>query len=234
MDYHLPYGVTDYTVRPIPAACTERAFVHISYGEKSFQDSYCRYGANIAPVRLEKTIQYLIKRNATGFLAYPEGDHDDINKAIVAGLSSGNYSSADDVLQAYAKRHFGTDIEGWNELLHMMGDFESINPRKCRSLFDKLSYGASDTWRLDQISERLNMAECHQEVLTESEWTPRRELAAKSFIDAKERLYRQVWRLGLQRHTFRFSSGMPDWYDEYITRQDSQNRAVYSDDLPEA
>ncbi|MFH1475898.1 MAG: hypothetical protein ABIH24_00175 [Verrucomicrobiota bacterium] len=216
MAFHLPYGITDYQVRPIPRNCAEKAFVHIAYGEQSNRDAYCHYGANIAPVRLEKTVRYLVSRGAAGFLAYSEGDHDDINKAILAGLSSKQYSSADEVLHAYAKRYFGANPAGWSELLHYLGDFETIETVKCRRLFDKLSRGATNLWRFQQVEERLKMAEAHQAVLAETDWTPKRLAAAKAFIAAKARLYRNVWRLGLQRHAFRFETYMPDWYDSYI------------------
>ncbi len=232
--FHLPYGVTDYAVRPLPEKCAEKAFVHISYGEKSNRDAYCHYGANIAPVRLEKTVRYLASRGAAGFLAYSEGDHDDINKAILAGLSSGQYSSADDVLQAYAERYFGTDPKGWSELLHLMGDFETIDVVKCRGILDKLSRGAKNTWRLRQVEERLNMAEVHRVVLAETDWTPDRLSAAEAYIAAKERLYRDVWRLGLQRHSFRFESGMPDWYESYCKLKGEQKINSITDVIKEA
>ncbi|MBU0715853.1 MAG: hypothetical protein KJ964_10905 [Verrucomicrobia bacterium] len=216
MSFHLPYGVTDYQVCPIPRNCAEKAFVHIAYGEKSGHDAYCHFGANIAPVRLEKTVKYLVSRGAAGFLAYSEGDHDDINKAILAGLASKQYSSADEVLHAYAKRYFGTNPAGWSELLHYLGDFETIETVKCRRLFDKLSRGVINSWRFQQIEERLKMAEAHRAVLAETDWTQKRLAAARAFIASKERLYRNVWRLGLQRHAFRFETYMPDWYDSFI------------------
>lgn len=224
LSFHLLYGVTDYEVRLIPDQCREKAFVHIAYGEKSSADSYCHFGANIAPVRLEKTVKYLVSREAAGFLAYSEGDHDDINKAIVAGLSSGRFRSASEVLETYADRHFGSDPAGWSEFLHLMGDFETIDVSKCRLLFDRLAQGGG--WRLQQLAERLNMAEAHQAVVAEDTWTPTRFTAAEAFLAAKERLYRDVWRLGLQRHSFRFEDALPKWYDEYAklkggTRADS-------------
>ena len=216
MAFHLPYGVTDYALRPIPKNCAEKAFVHISYGEKSNRDSYSHFGANIAPVRLEKTVKYLVERKAAGFLAYSEGDHDDVNKAILGGLSSGQYATADEALKAYAQRHFGTSPAGWSELLHRMGDFDSIETAKCRELFDRLAKGSAKSWRFQQVEERLKMAEAQREALAEKDWTPKRIAAAKAFVAAKERLYRNVWRLGLQRHIFRFESRMPDWYDEFV------------------
>lgn len=212
--YHLPYGVTDYTVRPIPVGCAEKAFVHIAYGERSNRDSYSHYGSNLAPRRLEKTIRFLASRGARGFLAYSEGDHDDVNKALVAGLGSGRHPSADAVLRAYAERYFGTDGAGWSELLHAMGDFESMDVSHCRPLFDRLAKGARDSWRLRQIEGRLKLAEAHQTVLSTNEWDRRRLAAAEEFLSVKEHLYREVWRLGLQRHIFRFESNLPSWHAE--------------------
>lgn len=234
LSFHLPYGVTDYAVRPLPKNCAEKAFVHIAYGERSNWDAYVHYGANIAPVRIEKTVRYLVSREAAGFLAYSEGDHDDINKAILAGLSSGQYPSADEVLQAYAKRYFGTSPRGWSELLHYMGDFETIDIVKCRPVLDKLSRNAKNTWRLQQVKERLNLAEAHQAVLAETDWTSKRILAAKAYIAAKERLYRNVWRLGLQRHGFRFEFNMPSWYKDYIKLKGGQKVDYITDIISEA
>ena len=232
--FHLPYGVTDYELRPLPKHCAEKAFVHIAYGEKSNRDAYCHYGANIAPLRLEKTVEYLASRGAAGYLAYSEGDHDDINKAILAGLSSGQYATADEVLHAYAERYFGGNPDGWSKLLHLMGNFETINVVTCRALLDKLSPGAGNSWRLQQIVERLNLAEAHQTVRAETDWTPKRLAAAGEFLAAKERLYRNVWRLGLQRHSFRFESNMPDWYKNYIILKGGQKVTSITDVIDEA
>lgn len=234
MAYHLPYGVTDYTARPVPTGCAEKAFVHIAYGERSNRDSYCHYGANLAPVRLERTIRFLASRGARGFLAYSEGDHDDVNKAVVAGLGSGQYPSADAVLRAYAERHFGTDAAGWSDLLHAMGDFESLNVSRCRPLFDRLANGARDGWRLRQIEGRLKLAEAHQAVLSGTAWDRRRLDAAAEFLAVKEQLYRQVWRLGLQRHAFRFESNLPGWHAELPTRKGVHEARSHLDALTEA
>ena len=59
-------------------------------------------------------------------------------------------------------------------------------------------------------------AEAQRAASAEKKWTPKRIAAAKAFVAAKESLYRKVWRLGLQRHIFRFESRMPDWYDEFV------------------
>jgi hypothetical protein len=232
--YHLPYGVTDYTVRPVPAGCAEKAFVHIAYGERSNRDSYCHYGVNLAPARLEKTIRFLAARGARGFMAYSEGDHDDVNKALVAGLGSGLYPSADAVLRAYADRYFGTDAAGWSELLHAMGDFESLDVSRCRSLFDSLTAGARPGWRLSQIEGRLKLAAAHQSVLAENEWNPRRMAAAAEFLAVKEHLYRQVWRLGLQRHAFRFETNLPGWHAAMTAQTGARAPGSHLEAHPEA
>jgi hypothetical protein len=213
--FHIPYEHTAYRIAPIPVGCVERAFLHIGYGNLSGNDRYCHYGANIAPRRLEATIAWLARRGADGFLAYSEGDHDDVNKAIAGALASGACDTADEVLMRYAQRYFGNDPEGWARLLPELSDFDSIDPERCRRDFDRLSGGARDSWRLRQIGERLAMAEADRAVRAESTWTPSRLAAAREFVLAKERLYRDVWHLGIQRHIFGFHFMMPPWYEEY-------------------
>ncbi len=138
------------------------------------------------------------------------------------------------MLHAYADRYFGGNPDGWSELLHSMGDFETINVVTCRTLLDKLSPGARNSWRLQQVVERLNLAEAHQAVRAETNWTPKRLAAAGEFLAAKERLYRNVWRLGLQRHSFRFESNMPDWYDGYISLKGGKKVTSITDVIDEA
>ncbi len=234
MCYHLPYGVTDYAARPIPSGCSEKAFVHIAYGEESNRDSYCHFGANLAPRRLEKTIRYLMSRGAEGFLAYSEGDHDDVNKALVAGLGSGQYATAEAVLRAYAARYFGTNPAGWSELLHAMGHFDTVDTAACRPLFDALAKGARESWRLRQIEGRLKLAEAHQGVTARTVWDAERRALAGEFLSVKEDLYRNVWRLGLQRHSFRFENNLPPWYAEFAELERLQKIESHVDQHPEA
>ncbi|MBL4700484.1 MAG: hypothetical protein JKX85_04425 [Phycisphaeraceae bacterium] len=236
--FFLDGGATKYAVRPIPKNCKEDAFVHIAYSEHS--DIYTHYGANIAPDRIEKTIENLFSRKAAGVMAYSEGDHDDINKAIAGGLASGQFASADEVLQEYAARYFGTNPKRWSELIYLLGDFNTIDIDKCKPLFKNLSKDSKKSWRLQQIEERINMAKAHQSVMAEVSdaplmdavyamdqkksnngvmnirWTPRQKVAAEEFVAAKERLYREVYRLGVVRHIFRFGASMPCWYESFI------------------
>ncbi len=216
MAFHLPYGTTEYKLRPIPKGCNEKAFVHISYGEVSNRDAYGHYGPLIAPKRLEKTCKFLFDRKANGFLAYSEGDYDEINKALLGGLSSGMFKTADDVLMEYARRHFKADPSLWCELLYSLGDAFNIDTAKAQKIFDRLEAGSIPSWRLEQIRERINMAAADAAVRSISSWNTERIAAAKAFWDAKERLYRYVWRLGLMRHIFRFEYFAPDWQDGYL------------------
>lgn len=216
MAFHLPYGVTEYKLRQIPVGCEEKAFVHISYGQTSNRDAYGHYGPLIAPKRIEKTVNYLFERKAGGFLAYSEGDCDEINKALVGGLSSGQFQTAEEVLKAYAEKHFNGDVSGWCELLYSLGDFFSIDVAKSQKLFNRLEAQSVPSWRLEQIRERINMAVADFAVRSKSEWNSERIAAAKAFWDAKERLYRHVWRLGLMRHIFRYEHFAPDWQSGYL------------------
>ncbi|HUT56608.1 MAG TPA: hypothetical protein VNA25_01905 [Phycisphaerae bacterium] len=217
--FYLRYGEARYQVRPVPQGCKERGFVHIGYGETRGLDTYTHYGPNIAPGRLEATYRFLAERGADGFLAYSEGDHDDVNKAILGGLSSGQFATADEVLREYARRHFGGDEAGWCELLREMGDLGKMDVGRARALMDRLSPAARQSWRLQALEEKIRMAEADQAARSASRWDPKRIKAAEAFLAAKERSYRGVWRVGLQRHIFRFDTPgyMPDWYEGYLS-----------------
>jgi len=231
--FHLPYGRDAYDLRPIPKGSSERAFVHISYGEASGQDAYGHYGPPIAPRRLERTVAFLRSRRAAGYLAYSEGVYDEINKAVLAGLSSGRFASADDVLRAYAERHLGGDAAGWAEFMAALGDFFTIDIAKARRLYDRLASSARPSWRLAQLAERLNLAEADAAVRARTEWDADRLAAARAFLDAKERLYRPIWGLGLGRHIFQFEGKMPPWYSEYLTVCRPLARRAQADFHPE-
>jgi hypothetical protein len=213
--FHLPYGTTEYKLRPIPQGCSERAFVHIGYGENDACDQYGHYGPSIAPRRIEKTVNFLFSRNAKGFIAYSEGDSDEINKAVLGGLTSGTFSNADEVLKAYADRYLGGDAAGWAAWLGEMGEFYAIDASHARKGFDRLKKSARPSWRLGQLEDRLILAEMNAAVALRKTWDKERLESAKKFIDVKEHLFRQVWRLGLLRHIFQFDFRVPEWYQEY-------------------
>jgi hypothetical protein len=219
--YHLPYGRTAFDPLPKPEGCVDRAFIHASYGESHNRDAYGHYGPAIAPKRLTETVAFLRQKGSDGFLAYTEGDCDEINKAILGGVSSGQYACAREVLQAYADRHFGADAKDWALLMESLGDYPSIDSKDVVERFDALKKNARSSWRLDALRCRIQLAQADRLVQDAGDdWDDNRIAAAKRYIAVKEELYRRVWRLGLQRHIFRFDNPLffPSWYPEYLSR----------------
>ncbi len=223
---HILYGESAYKVRPLPAGMAERAFVHIGYGDKPGVDTYGHYGPTVAAHRLEATYRHLVQRGADGFLAYSEDVFDDVNKAIMGGLASGQLPTADAVLRAYADRHFGGDVPGWAAWLADLGDIEHLDPAPAREAFAKLSAASRPSERLAAFDLKLQMREADVAVRAETDWTPSRLRAADAFFAAKEQLWRGIWRRGLCRHIFRFDWKVPDWYPGYA--QATQAARIHS------
>ena len=72
-------------------------------------------------------------QGVTAVTAYSEGVFDDVNKAILAGLASGQYQTADEVLEAYARRYFGVDPDTarlWAAWLKPWGKPFDVNTEK--------------------------------------------------------------------------------------------------------
>ena len=218
---HILYGESQYKLRPLPQGSTERAFTHIGYGDKGAIDVYGHYGPTVAPTRLQATYEFLVARGASGFLAYSEGVFDEANKAIMAGLASGQFDTASDVLKAYADRYLGGDTDGWAQWLTAMGEVETVSPREARNEFDRLAVAARPSERLAMWEGKLQMREADVAVRSRSVWDEERRQAAEAFWTAKQHLWRGLWRRGLCRHIFRFDWRVPDWYAEYaeLTRR---------------
>lgn len=215
MVFQAPLGaVTDAAwIQAAPHCASIRAFVHTPNGERQNHDIYGHFGPNIAPARMEQTVAALRARGGDGVTAYSEGDMDEINRAIVAGLASDRFQTADDVLKAYADRHLGGDVAGWSAWLRAMGDVETADAAAARREFNRLKPGARDTWRLRALEGKVLMLEADRRARAASPGGKAAALARRDFMQAKAVLWREAWKMGLGREIFKFDVpwGLPEW-----------------------
>lgn len=215
MALHIPYDQTTVADVPLPEGCKRNAFVHIGYGDKAQpRDIYGGMGPVSAPQRLSQTVQSLRSKSVDSITAYSEGIYDDVNKAILAGLWSNQFASQDALLAAYASRYFGADepaAREWAAFLTRWGKGYERDPAAERETFSKLS-GDPEDWRRCQWSIKIDLFDAHKAIGNGTAWTPARLADAERFWAARERLFRQVYGLGPQRHIFTDSFiGLP-WY----------------------
>jgi hypothetical protein len=173
-----------------------------------------------APERLPETIRNLQAAGAKGFDAYSEGLCDDVNKTLLAGISSGQFSDAASVFAAYSERYFGADSsqqQGWAEWFDMWGRPFGVDITKARRQFDVLAKEANQGWRLAQWEAKLRIFEAHFEVMKHVRWDEVRRTTAERFVMERDRLYREVWGLGLVRHALNPRYFQPQWYSEFTS-----------------
>ena len=217
---HIPYGCVDVSDVPLPKGCERWAFVHIGYAERATpRDVYGHLGPVVAADRLERTVAALARHGCTGVMAYSEGIYDDVNKALLAGLGSGRYQSADDVLEAYAARYFGADpatARRWAAWLRAWGKPFQRNPDEAaKALEALLATGPKRSWRLAQWEAKTRLMALNAKVGKGPKWTPERLAAADAFWAEKERLDRQVYGLGPLRHVLNRRYCPLPWYREW-------------------
>ena len=216
---HIPYDKTTVADVRLPDGCARNAFVHIGYGELSKpRDIYGHLGPVCAPHRIRQTVAELKSRSVGSVVAYSEGVFDDVNKALLAGLWSDRYPDAEALLSAYARRYFEADAlpaAAWAAFLTRWGLPYDRDPAAERQQFAKLSGRPAD-WRRRQWELKIELFAEHQAVAPESPWTPQRLAHAEAFWAVRERLQREVYGLGPQRHIFadRFI-GLP-WYESWL------------------
>ena len=200
MTMHIEYNQTRPKDVPVPEGCRKLAFVHIGYGERSGYATYGKMGPVFGPKRIPVTIAELKKLGFSGFQAYSEGLFDDVNKMVLAGLASGWHPTPDAALRAYAGRYLGAkeaDAARWVSLLKQCVD--PVNPTELREELDSLGRNEATNWRIKQWRSRLDLVEYE------------RAKNAERFLDAQDKLYRDVYGLGKVEHVLNPAVGRPDW-----------------------
>jgi hypothetical protein len=212
MALHIPYGKDTVADVPLPNGCARQAFVHIGYADEAQpKDVYAHLGPVIAAERLERTAAALEEQGCTGWMAYSEGVYDDVNKALLAGLSTQRFADASGVLRAYAAKYLDARAgmpEAWASWLHQWGRPYAVDTLAAGKDFTKLAPAVdSANWRLEHWRLKLELMTLNTAVTSESEWTDARLAAADAFWATRERLVRDVYKLGPQRHVLanRFS-----------------------------
>jgi len=214
---HLPYGATRVADVPLPKGCARGAFVHISYAEQAApRDMYGHLGPLVAAERLEKTVADLKAQGVTAVMAYSEGVFDDLNKAVLAGLTSGQYRTADEVLQAYTRRYFGADANmarPWAAWLKAWGKPFDVDTRQSADTLEKLlKNNPKESWRLRQWELKQQLFAIHRQIGPGTQWTAERLAAVERFWAVQEQIQRGLWGLGPQRHVFARQYTPLPWY----------------------
>jgi hypothetical protein len=221
MYLHLPYDATKVAAVTLPKGCRRGAFVHIGYSDEKARsrDIYGHLGPVIAPERIQKTVEDLKAQGVVAVNAYSEGVLDDVNKALLAGLASGEYRNADEVLAAYARRYFGADAETasqWAAWLKAWGHPYDVDLEKSavalEGLLKKTSRGG---WRLRQWELKQQLFTANKAVGTGDKWTPERLAAVERFWSVQEQIHRGLWGLPPERHIFGRSFTPVSWYPSW-------------------
>lgn len=232
MYLHLPYGTTKTKADvQLPKGCQRGAFVHVGYGEEAGdaakpRDRYGHLGPVIAAERLQQTVINLKAQGVTGTLAYSDGVFADVNQAIFAGLASGQYRTADEVLEAYTRRYFGVDADTaklWAAWLKAWGKPFDVDTRQSavalEALLKKTPKGG---WRLRQWELKQQLLAIHHEIGEGDKWTPERLAAVERFWAVQEQIKRGLWGLGPLRHIFgRRFTPLP-WYPSWAQFKGTQ------------
>ncbi len=231
MYLHIPCGATSTADVPLPQGCEKSAFVHIGYAEQATpRDTYGHFGPVIAASRLEKTVRDLSSSGCIGFMAYSEGVFDDVNKALLAGLSTGRFQDARSVLVHYARRYFEAsedDAPRLAEWLSGWGRPFEVDPAAASEALQQWNHAerlpdGSSNWRWHQWRLKCELFRWNREIGTGDDWTPERLAAVEQFWAVQEEIHRKLWGLAPQRHIFARKFTPLPWYSSWAKHQSQQ------------
>ncbi len=218
---HILYDSTKPADVRLPKGCRRGAFVHIGYADQNNpEDNYGFTGPVIAPARIPKTLRSLATNGDVGFMAYSEGVFEDVNKALVAGLASGKFRTADEVLNAYARRYFGADAKTapkWAAWLKQWGLPFAVDTTKAGAELALLrEQSGPAAWQRKQWELKLELFRLHGAIMADGEqWTSQRLALVDQFWATQEHIHRDIWGLGLMTYALnRSRTGLP-WYPSW-------------------
>jgi hypothetical protein len=232
MDKHAPgvaasiavevlYDKTEVPEVPMPKNCKKYAFVHIGYSDRTVpRDIYGKTGPVAAPKRLADTVNNLRAQSVGGVMAYSEGIYDDVNKALLGGLFTGQYKTTSEVLVAYARRYFGANdaqARQWADWLAPWGMPYSVDATAARKAFDRLC-GPPFDWRRRQWEFKSDLFAANQKIGAGDKWTPARRACAEEFFDIEEKLQREVYGVGPLQEIFSLRLLEMPWYKSWASQ----------------
>jgi hypothetical protein len=230
MSLHIPYSATTVASVRLPKGCQRWAFVHIGYADQANpRDIYGHFGPVAAPRRLPETVDHLVASGVTGVMAYSEGVFDDVNKALLAGLGSGQFRTGDEVLRAYAGRYFGADPQqagGWARWLTLWGRPFDADPKQMAQELAQLTQPGTANWRQRQWELKLELFRLNKQIMAESGWTPARLAAVDRFWQVQEEIQRSLWGLALLRHIFGRSYTPTAWYADWARHMSAHAQSI--------
>ncbi|MEM2057039.1 MAG: hypothetical protein QXO76_02110 [Thermoproteota archaeon] len=214
----------------LPEECGEEYFIHIGYSDdRSDNDVYGQWGPVVAPSRIPRTLATLRDSCGKGFMAYSEGVFDDVNKAILGGLSSGRFSTVREVLEEYARRYFeaeGRSVEEWVEWILQWGRPRMVDLARARRVFNRLVSKAPETWRLAHFASKLRLFELNKQLEGKKAGTRKRLAMVEEFLREREALRRKIYGLHpLEESVFKAIVGEPRWHRKLIAATTSSNKA---------
>ncbi len=220
---HIKYGECRPANQTIlPDGCALHAFIHIGYGDlpTSTGDVYGKWGAVCAPNRIQKTITELASMGVTGFMAYDEGAFDDVNRALLAGISSGKYRNSLSVLENYVKRYFKIKnkqaVAKFVNWLMEWGNPQKTNLKEIQSDLRKIKkLIKTNNWRFDQWEKKMQLYLLNEQICSIKGWNSQKESLIKEFFKTRDMLYREVWKLGMVRHVLNPLYTNIPWLEDY-------------------
>lgn len=101
--------------------------------------------------------------------------------------------------------------------MEVWGDRTAVPLPAAQKDWDLLSRDVEPCWRLEHWRSKLNLETLDRRIgrPKENEWTPQKLKWADRFWAERERMQREVYRLGPVRHVFAAKFQPPFWYDSW-------------------
>jgi hypothetical protein len=225
--YSATYGVTEVPdlSDTLPGAAVS-AFFHIAHsGDR--RDVYLSTGIHSAPERIRSVVRSFEPAGYIGFQSYNESWGDHYNQFLVTRLAWDPHLSVEEVTDDYARQSFGLRGEARKEVRNVLIEMESLDASGAVEWFRRLEAAEPDVrtplhqpWAFAHLIEKAQLLALDHRIGDGSGWTSPQDLepvlpAIRERLHRTDRLWREVYGLGVLRHAFIPERMYPGWYPHY-------------------
>jgi hypothetical protein len=203
------------------------SFMHIGFSNDN-RDVYYKGGIHSGAARIKSIVNSFWKVDCLGFHTYNESFGDHFNMYASSQLGRNPGLDVDELIQNYCRQMYGLTGGKLKIMTDILKEMEFLDENKAESWLQALielkhyiKTPFRQSWAFEHILLKAELMSLDKRIGTGQNWKTEQDLKPVENLIAErfrlsERLWRDVYGLGILRHAFIPERMQPDWYSNYM------------------
>ena len=202
-------------------------FFHIGFSNDD-RDVYIKSGIHSAPTRIKSVLNSFDKVGCKGFYSYIESYGDHFNEYICNILGRNPDADTRELAYDYCRQMYNLRGKNLDNMVDVLFEMEFLEKEKAEKWVKKLEEiepfvktPPYQSWAFAHVLLKARLMALDYEIEKTAKWESKEDIKPvlpliKKRLELSEKLWREVYGLGVLRHGFIPECMMPEWYKNYI------------------